>query len=437
MCKVFYYKKFNFLPETGILTLTYGIDDNHTFTETMVFPGAPFALSSGKELALNQIFRLLHVAAGISYYKAFLPPEIRIEGDGLTESEAAFFNHFYLSGLGEFAVRNHLNLQGRIDFPADSSVRRTPVRLRLPYNALIPVGGGKDSCVTTELIKQTDLPAMTIAMGCPRPIRDCMDISGLPSVCLSRELDSHLLELNQTGTVYNGHVPITGILAFVLWAAAILYDKKYVVMSCERSADSGNMTQGDLVINHQYSKSFAFERDFYALTQTITPEFRYFSLLRPLSEAHIGQLFSRLCTAYFPAFTSCNRAFRLDKTKRLDRWCGTCDKCRFVFLILAPFLERDTWIHLMGCNPLNDDEQIGGYRELLGLTGHKPFECVGELDESRWAFGCLAQRPEWQNDVVIRALADQVSVPDGTLIFQPSGSHLIPEELTHVLEKFR
>ena len=91
----------------------------------------------------------------------------------------------------------------------------------------------------------------------------------------------------------------------------------------------------------------------------------------------------------------------------------------------------------MGCNPLNDGEQIGGYRELLGLTGHKPFECVGELDESRWAFGCLAQRPEWQNDVVIRALVDQVSVPDGTLIFQPSGSHLIPEELTHVLEKFR
>lgn len=438
MCKAFYYKNVDFSSETGILTLTYAVDNDETFSEQIIFPDAPFHLSPAKKYVLDQIFHLLHIAAGISYYKAFLPPNLIVETQPLTIDEAAFFNRFYLNGLGEFAVRNNLNLQGQIHFPSDKNAQHRAFDLRLPYNALIPVGGGKDSCVTIELIKQTDLPAATIAIGAPRPIRDCMESAGLPSFVLSRRIDPRLIELNTAGHVYNGHVPITGILAFILWAAAVLYDKKYVVMSCERSASSGNLMQGSLAINHQYSKSLDFERDFLKITQTITPDFRYFSLLRPLSEAHIARLFSTLCPDYFPLFTSCNKAFKLDKTKRLDRWCGTCDKCRFVFLILAPFMDKDTLIRLVGNNPLNDAKQIEGYRELLGLSGHKPFECVGEFDESRWAFHQLAARPNWQNDTVIHALKSCVPVPAEGLIFTPAASHLIPKELAeNVLAQFR
>ena len=437
MCKYFYYKSVNFSPETGILKLNYGVDDKYTFTETFEFPDSPYVLSSGKENALKQIFRLLHIAVGISYYKAFLPENIVIEGDGLTPEEARFFDRFYLNGLGEFAVRNQLNLQNKIHFSSDNRVERNPVSFNLPYNALIPVGGGKDSCVTMELIKQTDLPAMAVSVGNPRPIQDCVEASHLPFLNLKRKIDSNLIDLNKTGKVYNGHVPITGILAFVLWATAILYDKKYVIMSCERSANSGNLMQGDLAVNHQYSKSFEFETDFYQITRQITPEFRYFSLLRPLSEAHIGKLFSQLCSDYFPVFTSCNKAFKLDKDKRLERWCGACDKCRFVFLILAPFMKREDLIRFVGQNPLNDEQQLKGYRELLGLSGHKPFECVGEVDECRWAFNYLASCPEWQNDFVIRTLKDSCVFDEANLIFTPTNTHLIPKELQNVLDKFR
>ena len=436
MCKAFYYKTVKFLPETGVLSLTYGTDDRYEWTETVTFPGGRFALSAKKKQALNQIFALLHIAAGISYYKAFLPEKIIIETGGLTESEALFFNRFYLNGLGEFAVRNHLNLQGKIHFPTASTAARISVNLNLPYNAFIPIGGGKDSCVTTELIKQTDLPAMTVAVGEPRPIRECMKQSGLPSLVLKRQIDPLLLSLNKSENVYNGHVPITGILAFILWAAAILYDKRYVIMSCERSANIGNLHQGDLDINHQYSKSFDFERDFYQLTQTITPDFRYFSLLRPLSEVHIAKLFAERCADYFPIFTSCNKAFKLDETQRLNRWCSVCDKCRFVFLILAPFIKRDTLIRIMGRNPLNEAEQITGYQELLGLSGHKPFECVGEIDESRWALIYLSQHPDWQQDLVVRQLAPALPAVRADSLFKPSSNHLIPQEISDVLVEF-
>lgn len=438
LCKAFYYKNVDFSEETGILTLTYAVDDTEQFSEHIIFPEAPFKLSPTKRQALNQIFHLLHIAAGISYYKAFLPPKLILEQDKLTPAEADFFNRFYLNGLGEFAVRNNLNLQNKINFPSDNTCHRNAVNLCLPYNALIPVGGGKDSCVTIELIKQTDLPAAAISIGEPRPIQDCIKKSGLPSFALTRRIDPRLIELNASGTVYNGHVPITGILAFILWACAILYDKKYVIMSCERSANVGNLMQGELQINHQYSKSLSFERDFLKITQTITPDFRYFSLLRPLSEAHIARLFSTLCHSYFPVFTSCNKAFKLDERKRLDRWCGSCDKCRFVFLILAPFMDRESLIRIVGTNPLNDTDQIEGYRELLGLSGHKPFECVGEFNESRWAFYQLSQRPEWQDDIVIQSLKSHIHSSDDGMIFTPTNDHLIPEDLIQdVLAQFR
>ena len=436
MCKVFYYKNFDFLPEKGLLTCRYGVDDLYLFQETIEFPGAPFVLSDKKKKVLDQIFRLAHVAMGISYYKAFLPEKIVVENGGLTETEARFFEKFYLNGLGEFAVRNGLNLQGKIRFPAEK-IKRESIGLDLMYAALIPVGGGKDSCVTMELIKKTDLPAVGIAVGDPRPIRECLDISRLLSVILKRKIDPLLMDLNAKGTVYNGHVPITGILAFLLWAAAVLYDKRYVIMSCERSASVGNMMQGTLEINHQYSKSFDFERDFYHITQEITPDFRYFSLLRPLSEAHIAKLFAEKCSVYFSAFTSCNKAFKLDESKRLRRWCGVCDKCRFVFLILAPFMDKETLVSLIGTNPLNDSTQVGGYGELLGLSGHKPFECVGEFEESRWAFEKLSRRPDWQNDVVIRALTPELPKAKADSIFTPSSQHFIPKDLKNVLDEFR
>jgi len=429
LCKVFYYKKATFSPDTGVLTLDYAVDD------TYFFAGAPFRLSPRKQQALNQIFGLLHIAAGISYYKAFLPPEIQTEFN-LTKAEAAFFDAFYLNGLGEFAIRNKLNLQGSIHFPANAQVERAPITLNLPYSALIPIGGGKDSCLTTELIKQSDLPAETIAVGDAEPITNCMRLSGLPERLITRKISPNLITLNQSGTIYNGHVPITGILAFVLWAAAVLYDKKYVVMSCERSANVGNLKQGELEINHQYSKSFAFEQDFHKITQTVTPDFLYFSLLRPLSEIHIAKLFSELCSAYFSVFTSCNRAFKLDKTKRLTHWCGICDKCRFVFLILAPFMDKKTLLGIVGQNPLNDEAQLDGYRELLGLSGHKPFECVGEIAESAWAIKSLATIPAWQGDIAVKTLAPLLNDIPAADLFTPSNKHLIPPELSDVLDRF-
>ena len=432
MTQVFYFDHFSFQKDTGELAFVYHVEGGPSFLEKIVFPGAPFDFDAQTEKALNQVLFLAHIACGISYYKAFLPDEIQVLSGHLTKNQAAFFDDFYLKGLGEFAIKNNLNLQGKIHFPFEDAVSEQ-IALPLQLKALVPVGGGKDSCVVMELLKDLNVPATGVACGGSKAQSACAEKSEFPYITFQRTIDPKLMELNAAGQVYNGHIPITGVLAFLLWALALLRHEKYVVMACEKSANSGNLQQGNLIINHQWSKSFEFEKMFYELTQTITPEFRYFSLLRPISEAHIARLFAQKCQAYFDVFTSCNKAFKLELNKRIDRWCGACDKCRFVFLILAPFMDKETLIRVVGTNPLNDENQVDGYRELLGLSGHKPFECVGEVEECRWAFNQLKQNPVWQDDCVIKAL-DVPAVPDP---FDVSDEHLIPKELQDVMARFK
>lgn len=436
MYKEFHFEKFSYSPADGEVSFFYSVDEKYKFEEKFILPNPPACSDEKRQKALNQILMYWHLAAGISYYKAFLPQKIVLDGYGINKDEAEFFERFYINGLGEFAVRNNLHFFDKIHFPSQEGINRECVDLELSDEALLPIGGGKDSCLAAELLRNMDVKMTAISCGEPKPIANVIAKSGLPKITVKRQIAPKLLELNESGKVYNGHVPITGILAFMLWAVAIIYDKKYVVMSCERSASSGNMLYDGVNINHQYSKSYDFECDFYQLTERITPKFRYFSLLRPISEIHIAKLFTKNCARYFDVVTSCNKAFKLDESKRLNHWCGNCDKCRFVFLILAPFMDKAELVSMVGHNPLNDETQLQGYKELLGLEGYKPFECVGEFEESSWALSQLKDRTEWKDDYIIKALGEKIKSYNVDL-FKPSDQHIIPERFSDVMAEFR
>ncbi|MBR4927514.1 MAG: hypothetical protein IKY98_04220 [Alphaproteobacteria bacterium] len=432
LCKTFYYKKYDFNEQMGVLTLTYQADA-FTFCETITFPNAPFNLTDEQKNTLNDIFFLTHIAFGISYYKAFLSPKIIIESGTLSKEQADFFEIFYLHGLGEFSVKNNVNINIKFPFGKQTTGSHD---IHLKDNTFVPIGGGKDSCVSIELLKEMNKSITAFSVGSPAPIMQCASVADIPHTILTRNISPELIRLNETGTVYNGHVPITGLIAFLLWASAVIYNHRYVAMSCERSANSPNMILNGIPINHQYSKSFDFEQDFLKITSSITPKFRYFSLLRPISEMHIAKLFAKKCSNYFDIFTSCNKAFKLDETKRLTGWCGCCDKCRFVFLILAPFMNKEKLIQIVGKNPLNDASQLTGFEELLGLSGHKPFECVGEVKECRYALKMLAKNSAWQDDFIVKKIS-QKFIQNEEDIFIPSSNHLIKKEFKNVMEKFK
>jgi hypothetical protein len=267
----------------------------------------------------------------------------------------------------------------------------------------VPVGGGKDSIVTIECLRHSAEPLLLFSLGDAEPIAACIATAKLPFVRVNRRLDSSLLKLNGAGAL-NGHIPITGILSAIGLACAVMVGCDALVMSNEHSASAANLTLNGLDINHQYSKSLEFEQDFARYVERcISPSIKYFSLLRPLSEIEIARRFSKY-PAYFGVFRSCNTAFRQVREARGQHWCCKCPKCRFVFLALSPFIEKQDLVEIFGANLLDDETQHKGFAELCGLRANKPFECVGETGESASVISYLRNHPHWCDDNVVRRL---------------------------------
>lgn len=435
----FHFKEYRFDDETGVLSLRYYYADGPEFEETITFPKSSKPLSEAQRQALDKAFRLLFLIKGVSYYKAFAPTELKCDAFDLDKDTAAFVREIYLKGLAEFAYNNKLDLSKRLKFEIKDAKAPTAVALPNLQGALVPVGGGKDSVVSIEMLKRVGMPLRLFVFSSsaqlPSPIQGCIDVSGLDATIVIRKISPTLLELNQKGA-YNGHIPITAILSLVATCAAIISGQKYIVLSNERSASAPNTMHGDLEVNHQYSKSFEFEtRLAQMIEKTISPDLVYFSLLRPLSEVAIAQIFAK-ATAYHSVFRSCNTAFRQDVAARGTKWCCDCPKCRFVFLALAPFVAEGPLVSIFGKNMLDDETQTQGFEELCGLSAFKPFECVGEIEESALLMAKLAQMPEWQNDKIVKQLAPQLAFDEGAYkhLFEQSLEHNIPEEFKGLLD---
>lgn len=435
-------KKFRFTDcrfdfSTMSAVLSYAFDDSVFFQETFAFKNVPDLAKHDPE-TVNALVRLLHLAAGVSYYKAFLPEQIVVENTELSKEEALFFKNFYEKGLGEFSFRNKVAVRVDFDFNPVKETKKT-IR-RLPQKTVVPVGGGKDSIVTLETLKQAGFDPTCICVNRPRAIKETIEQSGCPFIEIERKISPELIRINEqseTNGALNGHVPVTGILAFALALAAALYDFSDVCMSCERSANVGNTAYDGKIVNHQWSKSLEFERDFQNLINSVLSNFRYFSFLRPLSELSIAKNFAAI-RKYDSVFTSCNRAFRLDEGKRIDYWCGACDKCRFVFLSLAPFMSKERLINIFKSDPLDDEKQISGYKQLLGLEAFKPFECVGEIEESVCAFDMIRNLPEWREDCVVKALSSaELPSYDKNGIFSLTTEHCVPKEYQNAFNLFK
>jgi hypothetical protein len=366
------------------------------FTEVIELP-AP--LDHAPKPVVEGVLRLLSLAASLSYFKAFAPAVLAVPG-GLTDAERAFITALIGGGLGEFAFVNQMPevLSTEVQAPV-RPVAQAGEPAATPADPesgdsrrlLVAVGGGKDSIVSIESLRGEGLDVGLFAVNTQPPMARTAEVAQLPLHEVRRRLDPELFALNAAGAP-NGHIPVTAVnsLIAVLTALALGYDG--VVFSNEAGSSYGNFAWAGRVINHQWSKGIEFERLLRETLPAGAPD--YVSLLRPINEIRIARRFATL-TDYHPVFTSCNRAFRIHGASAT--WCGDCPKCRFIFLMLAPFVRRDELLGIFGGRDLFADEgQLTGFLELLGTDGLvKPFECVGEPDECRVALSLLRERDDW------------------------------------------
>jgi hypothetical protein len=367
--------------------------DGRKFSEAVTFEGA----GDLTDPAATAVAELWYLVAGLSYYKAGAARRVDLAASAVGPRGRALFEAALRDGLGEFSYRNDLALdevtiEGGLDARDQSASLDTG-------QVLTPFGGGIDSVVTSEQLKDRVTQSLFIvspASGTFVPLEATAAVTGLPIVRATRTLDPQIL--NGSENFFRGHVPVTAMIALLAATAAVSSGQGGVAMSNEFSASSPNVRWRGRDINHQWSKSLVAEQllgD--ALAEAVGGELAVASYLRDRSELWVADVFSEL-TPYHHVFRSCNRAFAQSSDRRATEWCGRCDKCLFVNLVLAPFLSRATLREIFSAEPLSDPARTEQLRVLVGLgKHHKPFECVGDPDESAVALTRVSEMPEWSD----------------------------------------
>jgi hypothetical protein len=317
------------------------------------------------------------------YWKATLAPEIVIKAGKLSAEQISFWENLYTKGLGEFFYINQIDFRNILHITSDASAPEiAPSASAASGKILVPLGGGKDSLVTGELLKEQKKEFSWFELEPLEFGEELRKISGVTStVQIGRSVEKNfapIVELVKAGAP-NGHVPITATYIFSAVLAAKIFGYSDAVLSLERSAEEGNVQYLGETINHQYSKSLEFEKMAHDYVKKyIDPAITVFSLVRPLYEIQIVEKFSRF-PQYFPYFVSCNRNLKH------GAWCGECAKCAFMFAALMAFLPVEEVVGIFKKNLFEDVVLVPLYKELTGEGEVKPFDCVGTFEENKLA----------------------------------------------------
>lgn len=407
------------------ITYRFEIEGLTSFAPAWYFPKAKGDTNiwADDPLMREMVFSLGMVEL-VSYWKTACPPQVVVEAGYLGKEQAAWWKDLYFNGLGEFFYVNHITEASLDDFMdivcsvpkgemvvgVDSEQTRQSDSQQIPQlvdqpaevqpqtvlsggnRVLVPIGGGKDSAVTLELLRSAGEYIYGYIINPRGATIHTAAVAGLDEehvINVRRTLDSNMLELNRQGYL-NGHTPFSALVAFSSTIAARMHGLSYIALSNESSANESTV-QGSTV-NHQYSKSFKFEQDFHRYkTEYLPGSAYYFSMLRPLSEFQIARYFAGR-KQYHAIFRSCNAG------SKTDSWCGHCPKCLFVYMILSPFLSSQEIMDIFGRNMLEDESMKSTLEQLVGIREEKPFECVGSRDEINTAVILTIQRMERERE---------------------------------------
>lgn len=379
----------------------------------------------------NLIFHMGMVEL-ISYWKAACPSVIIIKPFLLNKDQIQFWKKLYWNGLGEFFYVNGIetNLQEFVHIQSESSKRLETISLQTEQKIIVPIGGGKDSAVSLEILKESPfelLPFIINPRGASLNTVKQAGISKENLLLAKRNIDPTLIKLNEQGYL-NGHTPFSAMLAFTTLLQAYITNAKFIALSNESSANEPSVA--DSHVNHQYSKTFEFESDFRDYYKNyITADIEYFSFLRPLSELQIACLFAKLKNHHY-SFRSCNVG------SKTDSWCCNCSKCQFTYIILAPFLPELELNSMIGENLIIKPSLETSLKELRGLTEVKPFECVGTVEEVNLALYQAFHSnyyPKPDNVVLQSGAANEQLFTDALKDWNQE--HFLPENLETLLKQ--
>lgn len=377
----FIYKSYDYNIDNNLnINFNYIIPGLCEFNHKVIIPKEYIKISYDKDYLEYLIFNIGMIEV-INYLKCTCSKKVIIDAGYIDDVGINFFKKLYFKGLGELLYRNNIDISidELFEFECNCSEKKLTLNNYVGNGNLICVGGGKDSCVSLELLKNEKNNSCLIIN--PKDVNvECCRVAGYRDdqiIKVHRVLDNQIINLNNKGFL-NGHIPFSSVVAFISYLVAYLGEKSNIILSNEASANE--VTVLGTGVNHQYSKTYEFENDFFNYMSKINLNIKYFSLLRGLSEFNIAKMFSHY-KKYHKVFKSCN----VGSKKNPWEWCCSCPKCLFIFIILSPFLSREELISIFGDDLYNREDLLDVFKEIIGYSDNKPFECVGTYEEARYA----------------------------------------------------
>ncbi len=419
------------------LTFYFSVDGLCTFAPSTEIETENLTVLNDPESETAQaIVFALGMTELISYWKAACPPTVIVRCGYLSDWDKRWWKRLYFRGLSEFFYRNGIDADESDFMEIVCDPNPTPSPTAEFHSAglhILPVGGGKDSCVTAALLKEEGAKNLFFTVNDQPARTDTVLAAGYTEASILRTyrtIDENLLSLNSQSFL-NGHTPFSAIVAFLSYYCAYLVGARDIVLSNESSANESNIAGTE--VNHQYSKSYAFECDFAKYAErNLLPEIRYFSLLRPFSELQIAKQFAAL-PQFHETFRSCNRG------SKQNIWCAKCAKCLFVFSILSPFIDYDRLCALFGADMLNNKELTEDFDGLCGFSEVKPFECVGTVSEIVFALKMTVRKfrnEERALPVLLRHFAELAGTEaEENLLTEYNPKNNVPDEFFSAIKE--
>ncbi len=383
----FTFDSYDFNETEGIASFRYSDGGERKFTEKISFYDVP---AQYNREAFERALFLTFILIGTSYYKTFPTQDVVFRQGALDEWQAKFFSTVYQEGMSQFAFENKLTRDDLAHFAVTTSAAAHPVSYT-GEGILALQSGGKDSLLTAALLEERGISfdPMYISSADTHPV--VLDqLSGELHI-VHRRIDRGALRAATEAGGRNGHVPVTYIVLATATLQAILLGKDTILASIGHEGEEAHAFIGDLPVNHQWSKTWPAEQRFAEyVCRYIAPTLRVGSPLRSLSELRITQLFAEHAWQRFGhEFSSCNLGNYIQGADNASlTWCGDCPKCANAYLLFAPYISHEELIGLFGGQDLFERSDLQDtFRGLLGIDGvMKPFECVGEVDELRYAY---------------------------------------------------
>lgn len=431
---IFYYNNYRITEEKEIIKIDFEFEISglSKFNPRIEILKKDFKFKDINSNTVKNIVFNLGMVEAISYFKATCSPEFVIKCGYLDEFQEKWFKKLFYLGLGEFRYINKIDIDENefVNFISKGEKLELE-KTEENSGIIIPIGGGKDSIVTLDLLKDYRKESLAFCIGSKKVSLECAKIAGFENnqiIEVKRVIDKNLIKLNGKGFL-NGHTPFSAIVAFVSYLCGYLLGKKYITLSNESSANESNVDGEN--INHQYSKTIEFENDFREYSgKYLKAGVEYFSLLRPISELQIAMLFSKL-EKYHKVFKSCNVGSKTEPWK----WCCNCPKCLFVFTILSPFLYKEKLVNIFGEDLFEREDLLKTFISLCGYAETKPFECVGTYSEIKNAITKTIENCENKLPFLLEYYKENFELSKDELLKTYNNENNLPAEFEEVIKE--